>query len=198
VEAETVSIALGGFLIAAVSAILSYIVAKKYGDLAAVDATRKLYEEDAKRARLNALRSLINEVARIQKLAEHNSQLDPDQQSQPVARMPVSAFETAFVSGALVSRASQELLDAVADYLVCADSISPLVDIYVAGTPSGEGVSKQRMHAAVREIKEIWHGSSGLKKLVDKFNWPRSTFGADNPRLSRTGLEEPVLDCFLT
>jgi len=36
-----------------------------------------------------------------------------------------------------------------------------------------------------------------LKKLVDKFNRPRSTFEADNPRLSRTGLEEPVLDYFL-
>lgn len=77
VEAKTVSIALGGFLIAAVSVILSYIVAKKYGDLAAVDATRKFHEKDAKRARLNALGSLINETARIRKLAKHNSQLDP-------------------------------------------------------------------------------------------------------------------------
>ena len=146
--------------------IVSYRVAKKYGDLAAVEATRRFHEEDLKRARLTALQSLVNEVARIRKLAEHNSQLAPSQPAQPVARMPVAAFETAFVSGAPGLEVSLELLDTVTDYLACADSINSLVDIYVAGTPSGESASASRLRKAVEQMKEIC--ASTLPEILDR------------------------------
>jgi len=46
------------------SGIPSFIVASRYGDMAAVRATRKYHEEDARRARAATLLSLGNEVSR--------------------------------------------------------------------------------------------------------------------------------------
>ena len=130
-------------------------IAKKFGDVAGAIKTIEHEKKQADEARVFALQSLLNEVERIRSLAEHNSQLIPDAQSQPITKMPVSAFETAFVSGMPISVVSQELLDIVPDYLTRADSINTLVDVYIAGTPSGENVSKQRMRAAVTETKRI-------------------------------------------
>lgn len=54
-------------IVSVVSVIVAYLVAVKYGDMAAVKATRKFHEEDVARARVAALQSLRNEVVRIRK-----------------------------------------------------------------------------------------------------------------------------------
>jgi len=127
-------------LVSLVGVIVSYIVARKYGDVAALSASRKLHEEDTRKARLTALRSLSNEVMRIRVLVDFNKALDPNTQMHSIARMPVAAFESAFVSGTQSLDVSDELLHAVAVYLVWADGINSLVDIYpfsIAGYGTG-------------------------------------------------------------
>jgi hypothetical protein len=168
---ETVNIALSGLLIAAVSGLLSYIVAKKYGDLAGIEASRRLHEEDMKKARLTAIRSLLNEAERIRKIANHNRQLDKFGTIQAVIRLPMAAFETAFVAGRPGLDVSEELVKAVTDYLVCADSVNSLIDIYpasmasprgsdgaimgVAGTSRAEFVIQQVIEISAHELPEI-------------------------------------------
>jgi len=140
--------------------IVSHRVAKKYGDLAAVDASRELHEEDTREARLTAFRSLLNEVKRISGVVDHNSKLNTNSQMQPIVRMPVAAFETAFVSGKPGLDASEELLQAVTDYLVCADSINSLVDIYpfsVAGHGTGTIEPREIARQVVKASKQKTH-----------------------------------------
>lgn len=112
------------------SSFVAYFVAKRFGDVAGQDAARRFQEEDAKRARVTAFQSLINVVARIQKLVEYYQ--SPDFGTRGVPKLPVTAFEMAFVSGSPGLAASSELLDAVNNYLVLADSINSLIDIYLA------------------------------------------------------------------
>jgi len=132
VSIGAIIISIGAIIVSIAGIIVSYIVARKYGDLAAVEATRRFHEEDARRVRMTALQSLVNEVERIQKVVEHNRQLTTDTAIQPVARMPVAAFETAFVSGRTGLNVSKELLQVATDYLACADGINSLVESYPA------------------------------------------------------------------
>jgi hypothetical protein len=148
-------ISCGGLFISVVSIFVSVYVARKYGDVAGVKEIIEHEKAKADEAHISALQSLANEVKRIRKLAEHNAQLDPDRSAQSVGRMPVAAFETAFVSGTLPLAVGQDLLNAVTDYLACADSINTLVDVYVATSPSAGGHGLAQLHAAVRETKRI-------------------------------------------
>jgi hypothetical protein len=133
---------------------VAFLATRWYGAVAAGKAVREYEGKKATSARINALQSLLNEVERIRKLVRHNSQLASQVRAQPIARMPVTAFETAFVSGAGLEF-SPELWDAVTDYLTEANSINLFADIYVAGTPSGESVASHRMMEAVENTKEV-------------------------------------------
>jgi len=137
-----------------VSVIASYVLARKYGDVAALNASRKLHEEDARRARLVALRSLLNEVKRIRGAVAHNSALDTSSQLQSIARMPVAAFETAFVSGTRGLDVGDELLQAVTDYLVRADAINSLVDLYPSSV-AGYGIGGPKPAEVAVEIVAV-------------------------------------------
>jgi len=116
-------------IVSALAVITGYLTARKYGDIAAVRATLKFQKEEAARARIAAVQSLINEVERIRRVVGH---YDPSirAESKGVPKMPVAAFETAFVSGALALAAGEELMRAVCDYLVLADSVNSLVGLY--------------------------------------------------------------------
>jgi hypothetical protein len=103
----------------------SYFIARKYRDVAGTLITLKKQEQHAARARVTALQHLLNEVARIRKLANHNSELVHGETG--IVKMPMTAFETAFVSGSSDLSVSSDLLDAVTDYLVKADTVS-LID----------------------------------------------------------------------
>ena len=162
---KSLLVASAAFVVSVIVGILSYIVARRYGDLAAVEASRRLHEEDARRARLMALRSLLNEVERIRKVAEHNSGLAPQETALSVTRVPTIAFETAFVSGTSNIGGSSELLVTVTDYLACADSINSLVDIYVAGTTSAGGEGARRVTDSARKI--VGKCKDDLPKILD-------------------------------
>ena len=138
-------VSIAAIVVSVVGVIFSYVLARKYGDVAALNASRKLHEEDARRARLIALRSLLHEVERIRGVVAYNRGLTSSQ-PQGIARMPVVAFETAFVSGTRGLDVGDELLQAVVNYLVWADAINSLVDLYpfsVAGRGTG-GASNPR------------------------------------------------------
>ncbi len=79
--------------------IITIIVSVVFSDVAAVITTLIYQNHKAKKARLTVLRALANEVERIRKVVEHNGQLKVMDTVQPVTRMPMVAFETAFVSG---------------------------------------------------------------------------------------------------
>lgn len=134
------------------SGIVSFIVARWYGDMAAVRATRKYHEEDARKARAATLLSLRNEVSRIQKAAEHNSQLNPAHSPHDIARIPTAAFETAFVSGRPGLDVSPDLLDASTEYLTCADSINSLIDAYLSALGGESSQMVDVRNEAVRKI----------------------------------------------
>jgi len=82
----------------AVSLVGAWLIAKKYGDVAGTLAARRFQEEDAKRARVAAFQSLINEVVRIREVAKHYQSPNFDTASG-APKLPVTAFETTFVSG---------------------------------------------------------------------------------------------------
>jgi len=113
-------------LISIVSIAISVYIARKYGDVAGTARMIQYEQERAAQARISTLRSLINQVERIRKSIEHNSQ------SKPALRVPTAVFEAAFISGQSGLVPSQGLLSAVADYLTCADTINTWIDIYSA------------------------------------------------------------------
>jgi hypothetical protein len=150
-----------GILISIASISISFYTARKYGDLAGTIKIIEYEKEKAVEIRRSALRSLINETERIRKLVNHNSQLTPASSSNPPVRVPTSAFETAFVSGSTNIAASERVLDTAAEYLVHADRINVLIEVYVSGVPSGEGTTKARMREAVKEIERLCQRSLG-------------------------------------
>jgi hypothetical protein len=113
-----------------VSVGVAIFVAKNYGDVAGAKVILEAQAKDAARARVAAFQSLVNEVERIRTVVGHYNPSDVRAESRGVPQMPVAAFETAFVSGAPALAASEELVRAVCDYLVHADSVNSLVGLY--------------------------------------------------------------------
>lgn len=109
------------------NSIIAYLLARHFGDVAGTRAAIQFEKEKEAKARAAGLRSLCNEVGRIRKLVLHNRG-----STSPVG-LPTAAFETAFVSGTPGVSAGDELLDAVTDYLVCADRMNVCVAAYLGG-----------------------------------------------------------------
>jgi hypothetical protein len=140
-------------------------IAQKYGDLAGTKAAIQHEEEKAAQARTIALLALSNEVERILEFARHNAELDPG--SYPSAiRMPVTALETAFLSGESVlvgEWEDSELLDFVRSYLTGAYSINASIDFYLT-FPGSLGTAKAAGDHMVRLATEIRDRSQELVK----------------------------------
>jgi hypothetical protein len=83
-------------------------------------------------------------IARIQKLIDHNLQLKLDDTPKFAKKMPIDAFETAF-GGERRLGISEELLQALDDYLDCAASINSLVDRYEGQIRSERGTHPEQM-----------------------------------------------------
>jgi hypothetical protein len=88
--------------------------------------------------------SLMREVERIQKVIDHNLQLKLDDTPQHAKEMPVTAFETAF-HGERRLDVSEELEQAVDDYLDFAASINLLVARYENQISSGRGTEPRQL-----------------------------------------------------
>jgi len=125
--------------------IITIIVSVVFSDVAAVITTLIYQNCKAKKARLTVLRALANEVERIRKVVKQNSRLKVVDTVQPVTRMPMITFETAFVSGKPGLDVSDGLLQAVTDYLACAATINSLVETYAAFVSSSTGLAPLQM-----------------------------------------------------
>jgi len=142
-------LSVASILISIVSIVISIYVARKYGDVAGAARMIQYEQERAVQARISTLQSLINEVERIRKVLEHNSQ------SKPVLRVPTTAFETAFTSGQSGLVPSQELLSAVTDYLTYADTINTWIGTYSVAMPSTQGAAQTQATDALLEVKRL-------------------------------------------
>lgn len=111
----------------AISLYVASYLQRKYGDVAGVLLDWEFQKKETRGARVAALQSLRNEVARIRKLGQYYSEKFGTGEI-PTPKMPVAAFETAFVSGSPSLSAGEELVDAVCDYLVRADSVNSVID----------------------------------------------------------------------
>jgi len=171
INIASIVISLFVLVISGVGVYISYLVAKRYGDVAGAHAARKFSEGDTARARITAIQSLLNEVTRIRKLADRNSQLARQVRTKAIVRMPVTAFETAFISGSPGLSVSPKLLDAVTDYLTEADAINSLIDTYLWLAPA-IGTSEAAAFGrgdAVDQIKDICKRLSEILNRLDTY-----------------------------
>jgi hypothetical protein len=147
-------------VVSVVAVIVGYVTARKYGDMAAVKATRKFHEEDIARARVGAFQSLTNEVVRIRELAKYYE--EPREWALP--KMPTTAFEKAFVSGSPGLAASGELVKVASEYLVLASRINLMVDMYLADRNQPSGVRLPDIRRFCTSLSEV------LDRLSDCLN----------------------------
>lgn len=160
--------------IAPISLLLSYLFAKHFGDVAGQKAARAYAEEETMKARIIAIKSLLNEAQRARDLAKKNSELvvaDSVYNTRGAVRMPVSAFETALVSreSTLLDEARDapdldELLAAIREYLTEAYAINALIEVRLAAIIS-YGTGLEQRTDATREIKAK---SDGLPETLDR------------------------------
>ena len=113
-------------VVAAIAA--SVVVAKLYGDMAALKEDRKRQDEEARKAKHTALQSLLTEVKRADYVRRTNAKCALGTVGVSATRLPVDAFSTAFSAGTPGMSVGEDLLDWVAKYLTAADVINGAVD----------------------------------------------------------------------
>jgi hypothetical protein len=147
--AVSIVLSVASILVSIASIVISVYVAKKYGDVAGAARMIQYEQERGVHARISTLRSLINEVDRIRKLVEHNSQ------SKPALKVSTAPFEIAFISGQSGLAPGQELFNAVIDYLTYADIINTWISVCLAAMPSTQGAARTQAMDASLEIKRL-------------------------------------------
>jgi hypothetical protein len=158
----------------AANAFLSRYLAKKYGDVAGAEAAIKYQQEQAAKARVVALQSLLNEIERIRKLADHNSKQIVGSGVQRVFRMPTTAFETAFFSRESVllenwkDSSDSEILASAIDYLNEADSINVLADLYLGLVRGLSSDEKRRRNDIITQVASKCQEISGILNRLEE------------------------------
>jgi hypothetical protein len=173
-----------------VSSYISYNIAKRYGDLAGSKAAIEFEKEKAEQARITTLKSLLNEVIRIRDLAYYNYSLKQDgKRIQSVVKMPIAAFETAFLSGesslpikgtvgfdgSPVSSETpglhliSEPLASVTSYLTKAYAINALVDIYLGLVRGLSSEEESRRAEVISQIVDESHDLLTVLPRLEKY-----------------------------
>lgn len=142
------------------SCLVAYFVSKRYGDVAGQKAAIEYDMQKAEQARIVAVQALLNEVTRIRSLASHNAvPSGPRLTVRSVTKMPVAAFEAAFLSGqsSLLGlsedgSAMSDLVTCVADYLTRADAINTLVELYLGLVRGLSSVEERRRNDVLEKI----------------------------------------------
>jgi hypothetical protein len=107
-----------------------FIAAYFFGDYAGQRRAENYEKKRDRKARILALRTLRSYVGLIQKLAESNVN-EEYAGLGGLNKIPVNAFEIAFVSSESAIEAGPELRDAVYEYLSKAYTINAAIDMYV-------------------------------------------------------------------
>lgn len=137
------------WIIVVVGTVTSVVIAKLYGDMAALKAGWKLHEAEVREAKRTALRSLLTEVGRARKVGRRNAE-SQSSTSLIVTRLPVDAFSTAFSAGPPGVSVGEDLLEWVSDYLPLADEINCLVDRFASLVTTAVGCGSRTV--TVRKI----------------------------------------------
>jgi hypothetical protein len=154
-------------LVECVVALVAIIVAIFGGDVAAYLLQTCREKKQAKKARSAALRSLLNEVERIRQVEYRHKRLDHGRAIEGIPRMPVAAFEKAFVSGTEVLEVSDQLLKDVSDYLVAADLINSLVELHGFAMAAG-GSGGMRPNDVAEEIRQRQSDLEGMSAIIKR------------------------------
>jgi len=109
--------------------LMTIVVAWFFGEKAAVR-----YERDKeKREQIAAHQALLNQVKLIKKLAQNNIvRSEAPKNYDSLIKLPVQAFETAFVSEKPILSKHPELLITVIDYLSEAYAVNSAIDTYLS------------------------------------------------------------------
>lgn len=145
----SMSISIISLVLSGLNIVILVYTAKRYGDVAGTIRIIQYEQEKATRARVVAIRSLINEVERIRKLVEHNSQ------SQPILTLPTAAFEMAFLSGQSGLISDQKLLDIATSYLTYADIVNTWINTRSGDTSNTLGITHPEVIKASLEVKRL-------------------------------------------
>ena len=133
---------------------------EKYGDLAGTKEHLDFERQEARDARVSALLALRAETGRITAVAKHNA-MGGGGYMPAVARMPVTAFERAFLSSETSLLSGGQYVDGlegclslVNEYLTQAYAINGLIGLYL-GTIAALGPTEKDIAAdALRQIAE--------------------------------------------
>jgi hypothetical protein len=102
-------------------------------------------------------------------MAHRNSQLVHQVSPPAIVRMPVAAFEAAFVSGSRCLSDSPDLLDAVTDYLAEADTINLLIDTYFSLAPA-IGTNQAAISGREDALSRIRDTSKRVPEILDRLD----------------------------
>jgi hypothetical protein len=145
--------------------------AKKYGDVAGTKAAIEYEEQKTAKARAVALQALVNDVGRARKISDFDTQILPH---QGAIRLPMLAFETAFLSGESIllgewlQASGSELLESVTTYLAAASSINSLIDVHLSySTGAGHASTTNLMHQACEDIRKQ---AGELDQILDQLD----------------------------
>ncbi len=140
-------------------------IAKEYGDVAGNKAAIAHAEKKSAEARITVLKALRNEVSRIRKLVEINSQINDD--GVGMVRMPTAALETAFISEPSGLLVNPDLLDTVANYLAFADSTNSQFDTYLGFASAAANITAGHMQHAVAQVRG---GAQAIPEVLNKLD----------------------------
>ena len=145
-------------------------IAKQYGDVAGTKAAIEYEEQKTAKARVVALHALWNEVARIRAVAIQNHALDPRGRHQNAIRMPVAAFETAFLSKESVllekwQKESEFFADAK-QYLLEAYFVNAQIDFFLSA--SGALANPLASEMMVHMTSQIVDRSKEVVKILTR------------------------------
>lgn len=131
-----------------VEIVIAIIVAWFFGEKAAVRYEKKKEKEE----RIAAHQSLLNQVKLIEHLARSNIERSKEPKNyDSLIRLPVRAFETAFVSEKPVLSNYPELSQRVNSYLSEAYAVNAAVDVYLS---LKGGTANQCGQEFVKEVGE--------------------------------------------
>jgi hypothetical protein len=161
--AEFLNANLAEIIFLLVGVVASFFVAKWFGDVAGTRAAIRYEEEKSRRARIGALRALLNQVELIKKLAQANAEGDSILKScGGLTKLPVQAFETAFVSGEPIASDDRDLLDAVNGYLSEAYIINSVVDVYLSLAGGPGNIQASYASHTVEQVREACNTLPGV------------------------------------
>jgi len=158
-------------VISGIAIIASYVIARKYGDLAGTKAAIEHEKEKEALARKAALVVLRNEVSMLKRYAEYNTGVKVEKHLpiQRIYSMPTEPFEAAFlIKDSPFPNVQIVDIEVVADYITAAKNINNYLDFY-ADLRTAHGIDEgSRREDALAQIKSESENIIGILEKIDQ------------------------------